>query len=116
MHTNAKSNANFNPGNENTHNPLMKESTNGVANSTRGNGKTGVSTQGGSCPKVQVSTIIDVELTSISGEKTCSHLIKELRLQVSRAMDVETTKSGEEIDTAGGLLSPIINTSSRIAK
>jgi len=39
-------------GNENMHNPLMKESINGVANSTRGNGKTGVRTQGGSCFKV----------------------------------------------------------------
>ena len=88
MHTNAKSNANFNSGNENTHNPLMKERTNGVANSTRGNGKTGVSTQGGSCPKVQVSTIIDVELTTISGEKTSSPLVKEPGLQVSRVIDV----------------------------
>ena len=52
MDTNAKSNANSNAGNENMHNPLMKESINGVANSTRGNGKTGVRTQGGSCFKV----------------------------------------------------------------
>ena len=88
MHTNAKSNANSSAGNENTHNPLMKERTNGVANSTRGNGKTGVSTQGGSCPKVQVSTIMNVELTSISGEKTCSPLVKEPGLQGSRVMDV----------------------------
>jgi len=35
-----------------------------------------------------VSTIIDVELTSISGEKTSSPLVKEPGLQVSRVIDV----------------------------
>lgn len=100
MHTNAKSNANSNAGNEKTHTPLMKEGTNGVANCTRGNGKTGVKegTHGGSCPKFQVSTIMDVELTSMIGDKISSPVVKEPGLQVSAVMDVEaTSKSGEEI-------------------
>lgn len=115
MHTNAKSNANSNVGNEKTHATLMKEGTNGVANSNGGNGKTDIcsmkedtkeGTEGGSCHKVEVSTIMDVGLTSISGEKTSSPVVKEPAVQVPTVVDVEgTSKSGEIVDTAGGLLS-----------